>query len=404
MTAESPRYTAVAITLHWIIATAITGMIFAGWYMGDLPNGAPGKEQLYQLHKSMGITILTLTVARILWRIMNPPPPLPAGIPPLERAASHAVHLGFYALMILLPLTGWLYVSTAYEFQVPTVLFGVVSWPHLPFVEGLKTETAHGAIEFVHSKLAWVVLALLALHIAGGIKHDMADEPSEQGVFKRMIPGLMGSTTGPFRPGRGLAVAFGAAAAAFTLVAVLPLAARGATGGAAQAANLEAANWTIDYDASEIRFSGVHDGKDFSGVFGAWTASIAFDAANLAASQASVAVETGSARTGTKLYDDSLRAAEWFGVSNFPTATVEVSNFRRDGEGYAADAALTIKDTTLAKALSFDLEIDGSRALMRGSTSVTRTEFDLGQQSDPGADWVGEDVQITILVEATRTE
>ena len=77
MSAQSERYASVAITLHWLIAIALVGMIFGGWYMTDLPDGAPGQYFLYQMHKSVGITILLLTVARIIWRVMNPPPSLP---------------------------------------------------------------------------------------------------------------------------------------------------------------------------------------------------------------------------------------------------------------------------------------------------------------------------------------
>ena len=73
MSASSQRYTTVAIALHWAIAVSIIGMIFGGWYMTDLPDGAPGQYFLFQLHKSLGITILLLTVTRILWRVMNPP-------------------------------------------------------------------------------------------------------------------------------------------------------------------------------------------------------------------------------------------------------------------------------------------------------------------------------------------
>ena len=158
--AASSRYTAVAVALHWVIALAIISLVPMGWYMGDLPDGAPGQEMLYQLHKSIGVTVLILTIARIGWRIANPPPPLPADMAPLEKTASHLVHMVFYALMLLMPLSGWVYVSSSYEFQVPTVLFGLISWPHLPFMDALKNETGHGAAEFIHSKLAWVGVAI----------------------------------------------------------------------------------------------------------------------------------------------------------------------------------------------------------------------------------------------------
>ncbi|MGB3627711.1 MAG: cytochrome b/b6 domain-containing protein, partial [Henriciella sp.] len=92
---QSSRYSVVAIALHWAIAFAIIGMIFLGWNM-------EGSEDLYQLHKSIGITILILTIARIIWRLINPVPPLPAEMKPIEKTASHLVHWSFYGLMFLM--------------------------------------------------------------------------------------------------------------------------------------------------------------------------------------------------------------------------------------------------------------------------------------------------------------
>ena len=173
---RSPRYSAVAIALHWAIAFGILFMIWLGWNMD-------GKESWFQFHKSVGITILILTVARIIWRVMNPPPSLPEGMKPWETKASHAVHIGFYALMVIMPLTGWLTVSISYDFDIPTVIFGLVSWPDIPGVGFLKNETAYAIISNIHSKLAYVAFALLALHVGGALKHEFGPE---EGVLKRM--------------------------------------------------------------------------------------------------------------------------------------------------------------------------------------------------------------------------
>ena len=402
MSAASSRYTGVAIALHWAIAIAIVSLIGAGWYMTDLPDGAPGQQEIYQIHKSVGITVLLLTVARIIWRVMNPPPPAPADMPTHEKAASNAVHIAFYGLMVAMPLTGWLYSSTAYEFQVPTVLYGLVSWPHLPFMEGLKTPAAHGAIASMHSSLAWVMLALLALHVAGAIKHEITDE---EGVLKRMIPGLFGRTDAPRAPGRGAVNAFGGAFAVFALVAGAPLVANAVGGGTDLGGETEIeANWAVDYGASEIRFSGVHDGDAFTGTFGDWSADIAFDPDALETSAAQVRVDTGSAATGTKLYDDSLKAAEWFGVSDFPVATVDISGMTLVDSGYAADATLTVKGVPVEAQLLFTVDIDGDTAMMAGQTLLSRQALNLGLQSDPGGDWVSDEITVDLSVTASRID
>lgn len=404
MSAPSERYSSVAITLHWVIAIAILGMIFGGWYMSDLPDGAPGQYFLYQMHKSIGITILLLSVARIIWRAMNPPPPLPDDMNSLEKTASHLVHLGFYGLMIALPLTGWLYSSVSVKLDVPTVLYGLISWPDVPFVDGLKTESASGVVNFIHSKLAWVALGLLALHVAGAIKHEIS---AEEGVLKRMLPGLFGKTAKPAAPGRGAVTAFGSALGVLIVVAgaspVLSM-----LSGSGQAVSTEAAfapNWTVNPDASSITFSGTHDGNTFSGTFTNWDAAIQFDPVAPEESEVQVTVSTVGAQASQKLYTDSLPSPEWFNTAAFPTASVEILNVAALSEtSYTSTARLTLKDITVDADFPFTLQIDGAQAQMTGQAVFQRTALDLGQSSDPNADWVSEDVTVDVVVEATRTD
>lgn len=403
MTDTSERYTSVAITLHWLIALAIVGMILGGWYMTDLPDGAPGQYFLYQMHKSVGITILLLTIARILWRVMNPPPPLPEDMNGLEKTASHLVHLGFYGLMLVLPLTGWLYSSVSIKLDVPTVLYGVISWPDVPFVEGLKTEGSSGVVNFIHSKLAWVALALLALHVAGAIKHELS---AEDGVLKRMVPGLFGKAAAPSVPSRGAVTAFGSALAALVIVAGAgPVLGVFSGAGAAVSANAEfTPNWTVDYDASAISFSGTHDGNPYSGSFGNWDAAIQFDPETPSNGEVRVTVSTGSAEASQKLYTDSLKSPEWFNTANFPTASVEVVDVAETGNGtFTSTVRLTLKELTVEADFPFTLAINGDQARMTGQAIFQRTPLDLGQGSDPNADWVSEDVTVDVVVEASRT-
>ncbi len=391
---SSHRYTSVAITLHWVMALLLGFMIWLGWNMDE-------NEARYQLHKSIGITILFLTIARIGWRILNPPPADAAGLKPLESRASKVVHASFYALMVLLPLGGWLMVSVS-TFQIPTVLYGAVSWPHLPFTSGLRSETLYETVAFVHSKGAWVIIALLALHVAGAIKHEVS---GEEGVLKRMVPGLFGRAAAPLAPARGALVAFGGSLALFSVIAATSF--LGAVSAKGQAAAQPAAgsaitpNWAVDYDASSITFAGVHDGKRFEGVFGNWTADVRFDPEDLASSAVFVRIDTSSARTGTKLYDDSLRADEWFAVRAHPEATVRLDRFETNSEGYRAVAAVQIKEVTLDLPLKFSLGIEDNIAILSGSATLSRKAFNLGQSSDPAATWVADTVEITLSGRAT---
>lgn len=400
MTPSSPaaRYTSVAIALHWAMALLILFMIWLGWNMDD-------NEVRYQLHKSVGITLLFLTVARIAWRLLNPPPPEPSTLKPLEQKLSHAVHIAFYALMVIIPLAGWLLVSIS-PFQISTVLFGAVDWPHLPFTSGLRqgNELLHGIVENVHSKGAWVIIVLLGLHVAGAVKHEFG---GKEGVIKRMIPGLFGKTSPPSPPARGAIIAFGGSLFLFALIAAVPLmGSAGAGPGPMQSsvAAEPAGNWSVDYASSDISFSGVYDGKPFGGKFENWSAEVSFYPEDLAASSVSVSVETGSVTTGTKLYDSTLREAEWFNTGAFPEAQVELSNFEQTGEDtYTATATITLKGKETSVPLDFQLTINGDQATLDGKAVFSRKALDLGQVSDASGSWVSDEITVTVSGTATRT-
>lgn len=372
-------------------------MIWLGWNMDE-------NEVRYQLHKSIGITVLFLALARLGWRFANPPPPLPEGMPKLEKTASHLVHVAFYVLMIGIPIFGWILVSIS-PFQVSTVLFNTVSWPHLPFPEGLKSKDLYELVANLHGKGAWVVIVLLGLHVAGAIKHEFG---AEDGVLKRMLPGLFGKAEKPALPARGAIFAFGGSIALFAAIAAVPLIGSG-TGGPLPAApaapagvEAVAANWTVDYEASKIEFSGLHEGKEFEGEFGSWTADVAFFPDDLAKSHALVIVDVRTGKTGKKLYDDSLKGAEWFNLAAFPQATVELRDFKTAPGGYEATATLTLKGQPVSVPLQFSLEIDGDRAKLEGTAEFSRKALDLGQKSDASSSYVADKVVVTVSGRAER--
>jgi len=114
-----------------------------------------------------------------------------------------------------------------------------------------------------------------------------------------------------------------------------------------------------------------------------------------------VAVDLTSAITGTKLYDDSLRAGEWFAVKTKPSAEVRLRNFKKSGNSYMADAELDLKDVTVTVPFNFNLDITEDAAAMSGSTKFTRKSLQLGQESDANADWVSEEIKVTVNLTAT---
>jgi cytochrome b561 len=187
MSAAVQRYSVVAVVLHWLIGIAIVAMIAAGLIMTNMTPGSTAQFQLYQLHKSVGITVLLLSFVRLAWRLMHPVPPLPTTLKPWEHVAARVTHFGFYVLMIAVPFTGWAMVSAS-VFNIPTLLYGVIPWPHLPFLPDLANkEPIEEALSEIHELLAFGIVALLILHIGAALKHHFV---LKDDVVTRMMPFL----------------------------------------------------------------------------------------------------------------------------------------------------------------------------------------------------------------------
>ena len=181
------RYGAVAMTLHWVIAAMILFMAGLGFFMTRLEETDERTFPLFQLHKSIGLTILMLSLLRLGWRLANPIPALPSGMSAWERFAARGVHVLFYVLMVAIPLMGWATVSAA-PLAVPTVWFGLFEWPHMPFLADLpraEKRMIEEPLAVTHSLLAVAMLGLVALHAAAALKHQFRDTDD---VLKRMLP------------------------------------------------------------------------------------------------------------------------------------------------------------------------------------------------------------------------
>jgi cytochrome b561 len=192
---DQERYSTVAIALHWTIAALVAGNIGLAWFWSIEGLHGAAKRPLEHLHVSFGVVILLLTLARVGWRLFNPPPPLPASTPAWTRALAQAVHAAFYLAMLALPLSGWMAVSTGSHIAAePIRLFGVIPWPTIaPLTElapdGMKL--AHHRLEDVHAWLAKGLYLLLALHVVGALKRHLAEL---QCPHRGMVPS--------FRPAR----------------------------------------------------------------------------------------------------------------------------------------------------------------------------------------------------------
>jgi cytochrome b561 len=181
----SARYSAAAIALHWSIATLIVVNFVIGLRFDHLKGLA--LFNLMQWHKSFGVTVLALSLARFAWRLVRPPPPYPAHMPAWEKAAASLVHWGFYLLMIGLPITGWIIVSASLT-NIPTVLYKAIPWPHIALVHDLPMamrKRLEDQAGWTHERLAWGAAALLVLHVGAALRHQLS---SRDEVLWRMAP------------------------------------------------------------------------------------------------------------------------------------------------------------------------------------------------------------------------
>lgn len=169
--------------MHWAVALLVFAVFPLGLYMYDLPL-SPDKLRLYNYHKWIGITVLMLTVLRLGWRLSHRPPALPATMKNWEQAASHGMHYLLYALIVAVPLSGWL-MSSAKGFQ--TVWFGVLP---LPDLVGKDKELGKLLAE-MHEVLNFTLLGLVAVHIGAALKHHFIVHDD---ILARMLPFLNKNT------------------------------------------------------------------------------------------------------------------------------------------------------------------------------------------------------------------
>lgn len=448
MTAETPsspasaagsvRYSTVAIILHWLIAAALIFQVILGWRAGDGPKGAQ-TFALFQLHKSIGITILLLSLARLAWRLTHRAPPAPTGQPRWEKLAAHAVHAGFYVIMIGLPLTGWIIVSTS-RINIPTILFGAVPWPHLPGLPELAAGAKQAWNDFGHTGHGLLVkftYLLLALHLGAVAKHQILDRDA---VFGHMAAGARPGIKEPrlwlaaagfaavvaaaylYTPAKAPQPAPAPAEAADELALPdeapstdAPLAGpAGPTAGAAPEAQSQQAAppaeealkdpvaWMVQ-KGSHLDFNLAWAETPIQGRFSRWTADILFSPDALDRSRLRVSIDLSSAATGDGQRDESLQGPDFFNTSAHPKATFTAGKFRKTGEGrFVADGTLDLRGVKKPLSLPFSLKIDGDTATARGVTSLDRTAFGVGQGEWASTDQIPARIKVSFALTAKR--
>ncbi|MCF3936025.1 cytochrome b/b6 domain-containing protein [Acuticoccus sp. M5D2P5] len=410
-TAEPPfrssRYTTGAILLHWLIALLVLAQIAGGYAMTDiLQEGSATQYDVFQLHKSLGITILVLTLARILWRFFNPPPAMPASVSRLERGLARLVHVVFYALLLVIPLSGWVLISAS-PVDVDTVLFfqEALPWPNLPGFGGFSAETQNafvGTVGDVHATLAYAVALLVVLHIVGAVKHQFA----ERGYLARMWPVSRGD--GPRRAfGHFTTIALPLLFVAIMVAIATQLRPSDtpsglASSGPAAVGEAGSNTWTLVPETSLVTFSFTFQGAEVKGAIGSFSADIVFDESDLPGSHIAAAFDLSSASIeGTAVTKNQLLGADGLAVETDPVARFEADTINAvSGDSYIAQGTLTLRGKAVPVSLPFTLAIADGAAVADGSVSLDRTTFDIGVKNDPDGSWIAPEVIVRVHIEA----
>jgi cytochrome b561 len=178
MTAAAPGYTGVARFLHWLIAALVLFMLPLGVVIA-YEWGGPAQTFLYNLHKSIGATLIPLVIIRLLYRLTHKPPPLPDDLHPLQRFAAHATHWALYALILAQPIVGYI-MTSAYPAPVP--FFGLFNLPAIwPENRALSTQ-----LSAVHLYIGIAIVVVAAMHIGAALHHHFVRKDR---ILMRMISG-----------------------------------------------------------------------------------------------------------------------------------------------------------------------------------------------------------------------
>ena len=172
------RYNKVAIALHWLIGLALLGQIVFGFSLDDLaPRGTPGRAAVINLHKSFGVVLGLLIVARLAWRLAHKPPALPLSLPAWQQKAATLGHSALYACMVVMPLSG--YIGSNFS-KHGIKFFGIAARPWGPDLPAV-----YGFFNGLHIATAWIFTLLIVGHVAAVAKHGLIDR---DGLFSRIWP------------------------------------------------------------------------------------------------------------------------------------------------------------------------------------------------------------------------
>lgn len=383
MLANTARsYGSVARALHWLTALLILTAIPLGLIANRLPmDQIDRKVQLFSLHKTLGVAIFAVALARILWSLIQP---RPAPLHPERKAETllaETIHWVLYVSLVAVPLSGWIE-------HAATTGFAPILWPlgqSLPLVP--KSEGFAHAMATVHWTFAWLLMGSIALHILGALKHALIDRDA---TLSRMVRGEHAGQPRPHRTAPAFAAIAIYAAGAGIAVAMMPPPQE-----TAPALEAVASDWTVT--EGSLGFSVAQMGSPVEGKFADWAAAIAFDEST-GTGNVTVTINMPSVTLGT--VTDQAKGAEFFDVANNANATF-AATITPQADAYIARGTLTLRGKEMPVELPFAMTIENGTATMQGETTLDRRDYGIGP-SYADESTVAFPVTVKIALTATR--
>ncbi len=399
-------YGRVTKTFHWLTALLIFTAFPLGWLANDLAHAiydpaVPTTEddiaraaRLFSLHKTVGISVFFVALARIFWALSQTKPGLLNADNKPEAFAAETVHWLLYGSLVLVPLTGWLHHAAAEG-------FAPILWPfgqNLPFVP----KSAHLA-EFtasLHWLFVWTLAGSLLLHIAGALKHHIIDKDS---TLRRMLPGGSVAPEPPTQshsliPAGAALVVWCAVLVGGWLIGAFSHHSTASTD-TAELAEVQS-DWQVQEGSLSITITQL--GSPVTGSFADWTAAIVFDKPSAPGLAGSVDVNIAISSLSLGTVTDQAMGADFFDSSQFPTARFKADLFKTE-TGYEARGPLTIRDRSADVVLPFTLDLQDDTAVVSGKLELNRMDFDVGS-SQPTEDSLGFAVVVSVDLTAKRGE
>ena len=391
------RFGSVSKTFHWLTALLILVLIPLGMVANRLPyetsEQLTQKAWLFSLHKTLGVAVFFVALARIFWAMRQPKPGLLHPDRKVESLAAETVRWLLYGSLVAVPLSGWVQ-------HAATTGFAPIWWPFgqsLPLVA--KSEAVAAASAGTHWVLTKVLALAVLLHIVGALKHQFIDKDA---TLRRIWYGNppMPQTEGAHQHAAPVAIAVALWALALAGGATLGI--YSSHGGPVKAVELEEvqSGWQVQDGTLTITVTQL--GSEVTGTFVDWTAAITFDETIPTGVAGRVEVTIAIASLALGSVTDQAMGPDFFDATAFPTAEF-AADIIPVTDGYEAQGTLTIRDQTVPVSLPFGLSVNGNEASMVGGLRLDRRSFGIGDNMADESTLhfaVSVDVDLT----ATRTE